>query len=129
MDVLLFLRLSAGATFVARGYPVKLEHLSDLFARAILHEGFSIVDVLQPCVTFNNTYERYNESVTELEAVPESFEDSLGAARRTDRMLVGVMADVTKPSFHAELLNEKAPAVDRAKDSNRRKAILEAVRT
>ena len=120
--------LSAGATFVARGYPVKLEHLSDLFARAILHEGFSIVDVLQPCVTFNNTYERYNESVTELEAVPESFEDSLGAARRTDRMLVGVMADVTKPSFHAELLNEKVPAVDRAEDSNRRKAILKAVR-
>ena len=76
----LALMLTAGATFVARGYPMKIDHLADLFVRAIRHEGFSLVDVLQPCVTFNNTYDLYNRTVTELDVVPESFEDSLGAA-------------------------------------------------
>ncbi len=48
--------------------------------RAIRHEGFSLVDVLQPCVTFNNTYELYNKSVTSWTWVPSSLEDALGAA-------------------------------------------------
>jgi len=82
----LSLVLAAGATFVARGYPLKLDHLSDLFARAIRHEGFSIVDVLQPCVSFNNTYELYNRLTTELDSVPAAWEDSMAAARRTDRL-------------------------------------------
>jgi 2-oxoglutarate ferredoxin oxidoreductase subunit beta len=56
----LALMLTAGATFVARGYPMKLDHLVDLMVRAVSHEGFSLLDVLQPCVTFNNTYELYN---------------------------------------------------------------------
>ena len=117
------LMLSAGATFVARGYPVKLDHLSGLFARAIRHEGFSIVDVLQPCVSFNNTYALYNELVTELEVVPESFEDAMGAARRTDRLLVGVFREVEKEPFHKSLMGEFVPAKERATDKRRSMAI------
>ena len=119
----LAMMLSAGATFVARGYPVKLDHLSDLFARAILHEGFSVVDVLQPCVTFNNTYQKYNESVTELEVIPDSFEDSMAAARRTDRLLIGVLRDVSVSSFHREVLGSNVPAESRASAARRREAI------
>jgi len=121
----LALMLSAGATFVARGYPVRLDHLSDLFARAILHEGFSVVDVLQPCVTFNNTYQRYNESVTELEVVPEAFEDSMAAARRTDHLLIGVLRHVSSSPYHRELLGDVVPADTRASAARRRKVIAD----
>jgi len=123
----LALMLSAGATFVARGYPVKLDHLSDLIVRAIMHEGFSLVDVLQPCVTFNNTYQRYNQSVAELELVPESFEDSLAAARRTDRLLIGVMRDVQKESFGRSLLGDRNPVAGRVTKERRLSAIAAAL--
>jgi len=123
----LALMLAAGATFVARGYPVKLDHLSDLIVRAIMHEGFSLVDVLQPCVTFNNTYQRYNQSVAELEVVPESFEDSLAAARRTDRLLIGVMRDVQKESFGRSLLGDRNPVAGRVTKERRLSAIAAAL--
>ena len=119
----LALLLSAGATFVARGYPVKLDHLAGLLVRAIEHEGFSLVEVLQPCVTFNNTYELYNRTVSELDVVPESFEDSLGAVRRTDRLLIGVMRDQVGEPHHHRLLGDWEPAVARASDSRRQKAV------
>ncbi len=119
----LSLMLASGATFVARGYPVKLNHLADLVVRAIQHEGFSLVDVLQPCVTFNNTYELYNNSVTELEVVPETFEDSMAAARRTDRLLIGVIREVSADPYHRQLLGDRRPAADRLSGSQRMEAI------
>jgi 2-oxoglutarate/2-oxoacid ferredoxin oxidoreductase subunit beta len=119
----LVLTLAAGATFVARGYPMKLDHLADLFFRAVKHEGFALVDVLQPCVTFNNTYELYNNLVAELDAVPQTIEDSLGAARRTDRLLVGVMRDVASEPHHVRLLGGRRPAEERRTSAQRRAAI------
>ncbi len=123
----LSLMLASGATFVARGYPVKLDHLADLFVRAIGHEGFSLVDVLQPCVTFNNTYSLYNSTVTELDTVPETFEDSMAAARRTDRLLIGVIRDVTAETYHRQLLGDWRPAEARTPGSRRMTAIREVV--
>lgn len=119
----LSLALSAGATFVARGYPVRLDHLSDLFARAVQHRGFSIVDVLQPCVSFNNTYELYNKLVTELDTAPGTWEESLAAARRTDRLLIGVLRDTESTPFHEALLGDRVPTEKRVSASLRMKAI------
>jgi len=124
----LALMLSAGATFVARGYPGRIDHLTDLFARAISHEGFSLVDVLQPCVSFNNTYERYNASVVELGETPESFEEALAVAGRTDGVPIGVLRDVSKPTFHQEMLGGRNPAEERASVAHRREAVAAALR-
>ncbi|NLE95165.1 MAG: 2-oxoacid:ferredoxin oxidoreductase subunit beta [Dehalococcoidia bacterium] len=119
----LALMLTAGATFVARGYPMKLDHLVELMVRAVRHEGFSLLDVLQPCVTFNNTYELYNSMVTELDSLPGALEDSLGAARRTDRLLIGVMREVPAESHHRLLMGDSRPAEHRATRARRLKAV------
>lgn len=58
---------TSGGTFVARGYSHGIGLLKDIFKEAILHRGFSFVDVLQVCVTFFNMYEYYNERVYTLE--------------------------------------------------------------
>lgn len=58
---------ASGGTFVARGYSHGIELLKDLFREAILHRGFSFVDVLQVCATFFNLYDYYNERVYALE--------------------------------------------------------------
>lgn len=57
--------LSAGATFVARGYAGDNKLETKLIVEAIRHKGFSIIDSMQPCVTFNtkNTYTWFNERI------------------------------------------------------------------
>lgn len=62
----LAIMFEAGATFIARAYSAYTDHLRDLMIEAILHKGFSIIDVLQPCVSFYNTYNFYNERVYKL---------------------------------------------------------------
>ena len=55
------LMLSSGATYIARGYSHGIEQLQRLFKEAVLHRGFSFVDVLQVCVSYHNLYESYNQ--------------------------------------------------------------------
>lgn len=60
--------INTGATFVARGYAAKLDHLTDLMIKAIEHKGFSFVEILQPCIAWLNTFPFYNERVYEIPA-------------------------------------------------------------
>ncbi len=80
----LTLMLEVGATFVARGYIGYTHHLKDIFKEAILHEGFSFVDVLQPCVVFYNTYDLYNRQTYKLEDVghdPTNYDEAYRRAK------------------------------------------------
>jgi 2-oxoglutarate ferredoxin oxidoreductase subunit beta len=60
--------VAMGGGFVARGFSGMKEHLSDLICQAIRHPGFSLVDILQPCVSFNkvNTFGWYKKRCTPL---------------------------------------------------------------
>jgi 2-oxoglutarate ferredoxin oxidoreductase subunit beta len=66
------LAITAGATFVSRGYSGELKHLAWLIGEALEHPGYALVDVLQPCVTFNRSYayDFYSERVYKLEDEP-----------------------------------------------------------
>jgi len=61
--------IAAEGSFVARGFAGDVEHLTGLIKQAIRHKGFALIDILQPCVTFNrkNTYAWYRERVYKLE--------------------------------------------------------------
>jgi 2-oxoglutarate ferredoxin oxidoreductase subunit beta len=48
--------LAAGGTFLARGWSGDIDHLVWLMVEALLHRGYALVDVLQPCVSFNRMY-------------------------------------------------------------------------
>ena len=65
----LAMAISAGATFVSRGYSAELKHLAWIIGEALEHPGYALVDVLQPCVTWNRAYayDFYNERVYKLE--------------------------------------------------------------
>jgi 2-oxoglutarate ferredoxin oxidoreductase subunit beta len=116
------LLLEAGATFVARGYPVKMDHLTDIMVKAVNHEGFSFIDVLQPCVTFNNTYTIYNEKV-EIITTPESYEEALNLARQKDRLPIGIFYQVEKPVFHKALYKDWNPVVKKMSKKERRERV------
>ncbi|MDW7710359.1 MAG: thiamine pyrophosphate-dependent enzyme [Deferrisomatales bacterium] len=56
-----------GCTFVARGFAAETEHLADLLVGAIRHPGLSVVDVIQPCITWGpHSVSWYKERVYEL---------------------------------------------------------------
>jgi 2-oxoglutarate ferredoxin oxidoreductase subunit beta len=48
------LGLSLGATFVARSFSGDKEQLVPILKAALSHRGFALVDVISPCVTFND---------------------------------------------------------------------------
>ena len=71
------LMLTSGATYIARGYSHGIEQLQRLIKEAVLHRGFSFVDVLQVCVSYNNLYESYNKWTYALQDHdPSSFEQA-----------------------------------------------------
>jgi len=119
----LSLMLEARATFVARGYPVKLNHLADLMVQAVLHEGFSFVDVLQPCVSFNNTYQRYNKSVEILDQTPGSYDEAVSVAKKTDKLALGVIYQQNKIPYHKALMGDWNPVKNRLPRQERIKRV------
>jgi len=48
--------LAEGGTFVARGWSGDIDHLAWLIGEALKHRGYALLDVLQPCVSFNRQY-------------------------------------------------------------------------
>jgi len=69
----LALAVSQGCSWVARGSATDQEHLTGLYKQAVTHRGFALLEVLQPCVTFNrvNTYQWYKERVYRVEETPD----------------------------------------------------------
>lgn len=65
----LSLAISQDCSFVSRGFAGDQDHLKELMKAAITHRGFSLLDILQPCVTFNkvNTFKWYRDRVYKLE--------------------------------------------------------------
>jgi len=120
----LSLLLEAGASFVARGYAGKLDHLADLIEEAVLHEGFSIVDVLQPCVVFSNTYNLYNETTEIIPKPAKNFEEAIKLAKdMKSRMPIGVFYKIKKPIFHKELYGDWNPVIDKMEKKQRLKTV------
>ena len=66
----LLLAVASDCSFVARGFAGEIDHLKELIKAGILHKGFALIDILQPCVSFNkvNTFKWYSERVYHLEA-------------------------------------------------------------
>lgn len=58
--------LSAGASFVARGASFNTKALTELITQAIEHKGFSYIDAMSPCTTFNNTQDSWKDTVTDV---------------------------------------------------------------
>ena len=109
--------LSAGATFVARGYTRKMKHLQSLIKAAVSHKGFSFIDVLQPCFTFFDTYDYYNERVYEFTQQDHDASDRTAAFEKArewgygagERIPIGIFYRVEKPTYEEKLLAGRVP--------------------
>lgn len=123
----LSLLLEAGASFVARGYAGNIDHLSKIMVQAVLHEGFSIVDILQPSVVFNNTYKVYNDLTDIIEKPKKNYDDAMHLVKETkNRIPIGIFYRKNKSVFHKELMHDWNP-VKQKKNKNQRVKIIKDI--
>jgi 2-oxoglutarate ferredoxin oxidoreductase subunit beta len=106
----LALAITMGATFVSRGYPGDLRHLVWVIGQALQHPGYALVDVLQPCVTFNrpSAYDFYNPRVYKLEDAGHDVTDKTAAWERAfewgDRIPIGIFyVEKGTPSYEEQV--------------------------
>ncbi len=91
------LAITAGATFVARGFSGEAKQLVDLMAQAMQHKGFALIDIFSPCVTYNkvNTYPWFKERVYKLEETDHDPSDHKQAFAKAlewgDKIPLGVI--------------------------------------
>jgi 2-oxoglutarate ferredoxin oxidoreductase subunit beta len=109
------LALALGATFVSRGYSGELRHLVWLIGEALQHPGYALVDVLQPCVTWNRSYAYafYKDRVYKLDEEEGYDPSDYGAAWQKahewgERIPIGIFyRDASVPSYE-----EQVPALE-----------------
>lgn len=103
----LALALVMGAGFVARGYAGEKNHLQELMAQAIAFPGYALIDILQPCPSFNklNTYDWYKQRVYPVERHdPTDWDAALKLARQWgERIPLGLLYRVERPTFESRL--------------------------
>lgn len=99
------LMISANATFIARSYTAKTKHLSDMIFQAVNHKGFSFIEVLQPCVSFNNTYDLYNQKTRIFEEIPDNDIDAYKLSKDEDFLYLGIFKKEIKPVFNNQVYN------------------------
>jgi 2-oxoglutarate/2-oxoacid ferredoxin oxidoreductase subunit beta len=105
----LALAITQGATFVAQTFAGDLTHMVDIMTQGLSHRGFSLINVLQPCVTFNkvNTYLYYHEKSYKLPADYDStnFNGALEKALEMDheKFPLGVIYNNDRPVYHTQL--------------------------
>ncbi len=122
------LALSYDASFVARGYAGDPEGLTEIIKAGVKHKGFSFIQILTPCVTFdkeNRTWKNLKEKVYDLN-LHEKENDMETAMRAAENESFGVgifFQDKQRPHYqdvlrrlnatngHEAELNEK-PALD-----------------
>lgn len=98
------LAIAAGATFVARSFSGNMAHLKEMIKLAHEHKGYALIDILQPCVTFNkvNTFEWYKDRSYILE---DSYDptDKIKAFERAqefgDSIPLGILYKEERPTF------------------------------
>lgn len=102
--------LTAGATFVAQSFSTDLKEMTQLIEAGIKHEGFSLINVFSPCVTYNkvNTYDWYKENLTKLSSI-EGYDSSnrvkaMQTLMEHDGLVTGLIYQDTERKSYQDLL-------------------------
>lgn len=128
--------VAQGATFVARAFAGHREQTRDLLARAISHRGYALVDILQPCVSFNkfNTFKWFSDNTVYLDASHDSS-DRVEAFRRSlesDVLPLGVFYEETGRATFEETFSlyeiSTAPLFRRERDMGALSGLLNSKR-
>jgi 2-oxoglutarate ferredoxin oxidoreductase subunit beta len=128
----LALAMASDVSFLARGFAGDVEHLAGLIKSGLEHHGFALIDILQPCVSFNhqNTFKWYRERVYKVEE--EGYDPTDKAAALTkaqewgDRIPIGVIYRQQRPVYEEQFpALKKKPLVKQTINPARFEALLD----
>lgn len=101
------LAIGQNASFVARALSSDIEQTKEILKKAILHKGYALVDVLQPCVTFNkvNTYKWFKDHTYYLESDydPTNRVAAFGRAIESEKIPLGILYLRHAPTFEEQI--------------------------
>jgi 2-oxoglutarate ferredoxin oxidoreductase subunit beta len=108
----LALAISQSCSFVAQSMSARRDHLVAMLKAAIRHPGFSLLNVLQPCVSWDktHTYAYYQKHCYELEPDYDPTDRMAALARvleESERIPLGVLYQQTRPTFDAQILADR----------------------
>lgn len=129
----LTLALAAGCGFVSRGFAGDTTHLTQLIKSAITYRGFALVDIFQPCVTFNkvNTYKWFYDRVVKLETLKHDSgnrDAAWKAAQNEEKLPIGIFYRKEMPTLEDgfTVLKEK-PLVEQLPNGRNIRKLLDAM--
>ncbi len=106
----LLLAVASDCSFVARGFAGEVDHLANLIKAGIQHKGFALIDILQPCVSFNriNTFKWYADRVYRIDAdLSYNAEDRLNAFTKAqewgDKIPIGIVYRHHRPTLEKQI--------------------------
>lgn len=124
--------IAAGAGFVARAFTGHKDHLTSLMKQAIEYPGYALVDILQPCVSFNkvNTFAFYKERVYELSDDYDPADKTAAMEKAMEfgeSIPIGVIYRGEGKPFHQRngVLSQGTPLVDRTTDPDTVKTLIQ----
>ena len=126
--------LSLGAGFVARGFSGNKQQLTGLIEDGIKYKGFALINILQPCVSFNrvNTYGWYKKRVYDIgeeNHSPDDFRHAMDLAFEWgEKIPTGILYKKDKASYTDRIpVLDDGPLIGKSYDSEKVKAILSGI--
>ncbi len=124
------LAVALDCSFVARGFSGDMGHLKELMKAAVNHKGFSLVDILQPCVTFNkiNTFSWYKQRVSYIEPghnPADKIEAFQKALQWGDSIPIGIIYKNERPILEDRIpIIKEKPLVKQSFEPSKIEAVL-----
>lgn len=103
------LMMVSNASFIARGYALRIPHLKNLIVEAVNHKGFSFIEVLEPCVSFFNNMKFYNENVYEAASEDVSSKEKAAALIKEwnyteeGKVPLGLFYKIERPAYEEQM--------------------------
>ena len=131
----LALAISLDASFVARAFAGDVKQTKEIIKKAITHKGYALVDILQPCVSYNkvNTYQWFKQNTYYLEDSydPSDKGEAFKRAIETEKLPLGIFYVKQKSAFEEKVAAyrvSKEPLYKRQPDMNKLSELVESRR-
>jgi 2-oxoglutarate ferredoxin oxidoreductase subunit beta len=127
--------IALDASFVARAFAGDMDETKEILKKAIAHNGYALVDIFQPCVSFNklNTYQWFKKHTYYLkEHNPFDRQRAFEKAIETDKFPLGIFyVNPEKATFEENIgiyQEKEIPIYEREPDTQKLHTLIETFR-
>ena len=125
--------IALDASFVARAFVGDAGQTKEILNKALRHKGYALVDIFQPCVTFNkiNTYQWFKEHTYYLEDSHNLYDrsEAFKKATETEKLPLGIFyINPDKKTFEQNISiyqEDRRPLYERKLDTGRLRNLIE----